>query len=297
MAKLINDTDFISLPLFIKGKVRNVYDLGDKLLIIVTDRISAFDVVFPNLIPNKGRVLNSISEFWFNYTRDIVGNHMVTTNVEEYPAGLAQFKDELQGRSMLVKKIEMLPAECIVRGYLEGSGLKEYVKTGSICGIKLPEGMVQAQKLPEPIFTPSTKASEGHDENVSFDVLAAKIGIDMAQKLRDTSLALYNAASKHAESKGLILADTKFEFGLVDGKLVAADEVFTPDSSRYWDMNEYQPGKPQKSFDKQYLRDYLEASKWDKTPPAPELPADVIQKTEAKYIEAYERITGKKLAL
>lgn len=296
LAKLINDTGFIQLPLFIKGKVRNVYDLGDKLLIIVTDRISAFDVVFPNLIPNKGRVLNSISEFWFNYTEDVVGNHMITTDVSLYPEGLSQFGEELEGRSMLVKKVKMAEAECIVRGYLEGSGLKDYMKTGSICGIKLPAGLKQAQKLPEPIFTPSTKASEGHDENVSFGELADRIGTELAQKLRDTSIALYNKASKYAESKGLILADTKFEFGIINSELVVADEMFTPDSSRYWDMNEYEPGRPQKSFDKQYLRDYLESVTWDKKPPAPELPEEVIRKTEGKYLEAYERITGKKLA-
>jgi phosphoribosylaminoimidazole-succinocarboxamide synthase len=295
MKKLINDTGFINLPLYIKGKVRNVYDLEDKLLIIVTDRISAFDVVFPNLIPNKGRVLNSISEFWFNYTRDIIGNHMITTDVSKYPSGLSQFKEELQGRSMLVKKVKMVDAECIVRGYLEGSGLKEYNKTGSVCGIKLPEGLKQCEKLPEPIFTPSTKAQEGHDENVTFEELSNRIGRELAEKLRDVSIALYNKASKHAESRGLILADTKFEFGIIDGELVVADEMFTPDSSRFWSIDEYEPGRPQKSFDKQFVREYLEAIKWNKQPPAPELPEDVIKKTEAKYIEAYERITGKKL--
>ncbi|HHW47380.1 MAG TPA: phosphoribosylaminoimidazolesuccinocarboxamide synthase [Clostridiaceae bacterium] len=295
MAKLINDTDFIKLPLFIKGKVRNVYDLGDKLLIVVTDRISAFDVVFPNLIPNKGKVLNSISEFWFNYTKDIVDNHMITTDVSQYPEGLSQFREELQGRSMLVKKVKMVEAECIVRGYLEGSGLKEYMKSGSICGVKLPAGLKQADKLPEPIFTPTTKATEGHDESVTFEELVNRIGAELANKLRDTSMALYKKASEYAESKGLILADTKFEFGMIDGKLIVADELFTPDSSRYWDMAEYEPGRPQKSFDKQFVREYLESIGWDKTPPAPELPEDVVAKTEAKYIEAYERITGRKL--
>lgn len=292
---LINDTDFIDLPLFIKGKVRNVYDLGDKLLIVVTDRISAFDVIFPNLIPNKGKVLNSIAEFWFDYMKDIIGNHVITTDVSQYPAGLSKFKEELQGRSMLVKKIQMVEAECIVRGYLEGSGLKEYQKTGSICGIKLPVGMKQAEKLPEPIFTPSTKASEGHDENVSFEELSNKIGNDLAIKLKEASIALYNKGSAYAESKGLILADTKFEFGLIDGKLVIADEIFTPDSSRFWDGKDYEAGRPQKSFDKQYLREYLESSSWDKTPPAPVLPEEVVEKTATKYIEACERITGKKL--
>lgn len=295
MAKLINDTDFINLPLFIKGKVRNVYDLQDKLLIVVTDRISAFDVVFPNLIPNKGVVLNRISEFWFNYTSDIIGNHMITTDVSSYPAGLSKFEEELSGRSMLVKKVKMLPVECIVRGYLEGSGLKEYRKTGSICGIKLPEGLRQCDKLPEPIFTPTTKAQEGHDENVTFDELADKIGRELAEKLKEVSIALYKKASAYAEERGLILADTKFEFGLDDGRLVAADEMFTPDSSRFWSMDEYEPGRPQKSFDKQFVREYLESINWNKQPPAPELPEDVIKKTELKYIEAYERITGKKL--
>lgn len=292
---LINDTDFIKLPLHIKGKVRNVYDLGDKLLIVVTDRISAFDVVFPNLIPNKGKVLNSISEFWFDYTKDIIDNHVITTDVSQYPEGLSQFKEELQGRSMLVKKIKMVEAECIVRGYLEGSGLKDYKETGSICGIKLPEGLKQGDKLPEPIFTPSTKASEGHDQNVSFEELCKVIGTDLANQLKEVSIALYKKASQYAESKGIILADTKFEFGIADGKLVVGDEMFTPDSSRFWDMKEYEPGRPQKSFDKQFLREYLESITWDKKPPAPELPEDVIRNTELKYIEAYERLTGKKL--
>lgn len=292
---LINDTDFINLPLLIKGKVRNVYDLGDSLLIVVTDRISAFDVVFPNLIPQKGEVLNSISEFWFDFTKDIIPNHVITTNVKEYPGELSKYERELQGRSMLVKKMEMLPAECIVRGYLEGSGLKEYNKTGEICGIKLPEGLKQGDKLPEPIFTPSTKAQEGHDINVSFEYLANEIGLEMAQKLRDVSIALYKKASEYALTKGIILADTKFEFGTINGELVIGDEMFTPDSSRFWDAKEYEPGKPQKSFDKQYLRDYLEAIKWDKQPPAPSLPEEIVEKTRAKYVQALETITGKSL--
>lgn len=292
---LINDTDFIDRPLYIKGKVRNVYDLTDKLLIVVTDRISAFDVVFPNLIPNKGKVLNSISEFWFNYTADIIGNHMITTDVSQYPDGLSKYVEELQGRSMLVHKVKMADAECIVRGYLEGSGLKEYNATGSICGIKLPEGLKQGDKLPEPIFTPSTKESEGHDENVTFEVLVDRIGLELASRLRDASISLYKAASCYAESKGIILADTKFEFGMLDGQLVLADEAFTPDSSRFWEMADYQPGKAQKSFDKQFVREYLEAIQWNKQPPAPELPEQVIKSTEARYVEAYERITGKKL--
>ncbi len=291
---LINDTDFIKLPLFIKGKVRNVYDLGNELLIVVTDRISAFDVVFSELIPNKGKVLNSISAFWFDYTKDVIGNHVITTDVSKYPEGLSKFKEELEGRSMLVKKVEMVPAECIVRGYLEGSGLKEYQQTGEICGIKLPAGLRQGDRLPEPIFTPSTKESEGHDVNVSFETLCEKIGTELAHKLKEASISLYRKASLHAESKGLILADTKFEFGMFQGELVVGDEMFTPDSSRFWAMDEYEPGKAQKSFDKQYLREYLESLDWDKQPPAPALPQEVITKTEAKYVEAFERITGRK---
>lgn len=295
MSKLVGDIDFINAPLIIKGKVRNVYDLGESVLIVVSDRISAFDVVFGDLIPNKGKVLNSISEFWFNYTKDVLPNHMITTDVSKYPGELSSMTEELSGRSMLVKKIEMIEAECIVRGYLEGSGLKEYQNTGEICGIKLPQGLRQGDKLPEPIFTPSTKAKEGHDENVSFEVLAEKIGIDLATKLKEASIALYKKASAFAESKGIILADTKFEFGLLNGELVVGDEVFTPDSSRFWEASEYQPGRAQKSFDKQFLRDYLESIKWDKKPPAPKLPEEVIKNTEAKYIEAYEKLTEKKL--
>ncbi|HHY65351.1 MAG TPA: phosphoribosylaminoimidazolesuccinocarboxamide synthase [Clostridiaceae bacterium] len=292
---LIRDTNFIDLPVFVKGKVRDVYEVGkDMLLMIVTDRISAFDVVFDDLIPDKGRVLNGISEFWFNYCKDIIGNHVVTTDVSEYPMGLSKFREQLEGRSMLVKRVEMVEAECIVRGYLEGSGLKDYMATGEISGVKLPPGMKQADRLPEPIFTPSTKAREGHDINVSFEYVVEKIGADLAYQLRDKSIALYKKASEYAIGKGIILADTKFEFGILDGELVVADEMFTPDSSRFWELSEYEPGRPQKSFDKQYLRDYLENLGWDKRPPAPRLPQEVIEKTRAKYIEAYERITGKK---
>jgi len=292
---LINDTSFIDLPLYIKGKVRNVYNLGDKLLIVVTDRISAFDVVFPTLIPNKGKVLNRMSEFWYGFTSDVIGNHMVSTDVSRYPAGLSCFREELQGRSMLVEKVGMVEVECVVRGYLEGSGLKEYMAAGSICGIKLPAGLKQCQKLPEPVFTPTTKAKKGHDESVTFETLADRIGEDTAAKLRDKSIALYMKASGHAESRGIILADTKFEFGINSGEMILADEAFTPDSSRFWDAAGYEPGRPQKSFDKQFVREYLESLKWDKKPPAPELPDYIVRKTEAKYIEAYERITGKKL--
>ncbi|MDD4188617.1 MAG: phosphoribosylaminoimidazolesuccinocarboxamide synthase [Eubacteriales bacterium] len=294
MAKLINDTDFIPFPIFIKGKVRNVYDLGNMLLVVSSDRISAFDVVFSELIPNKGSVLNGISAFWFDFTEDIAGNHMITADFTKFPAELANYEDELEGRSMLVKKLQMVEAECVIRGYLEGSGLKDYKKTGEVSGIKLPKGLKQADKLSEPIFTPSTKAKSGHDEAVSFCELKNKIGAELANKLRDTSISLYNKASVHAESKGLILADTKLEFGIENGELVVADEMFTPDSSRFWQKNEYEPGRAQKSFDKQYLREYLETLDWDKTPPAPALPDEIIKKTGEKYIEAFERITGRK---
>lgn len=292
---LLNDTSFIKLPLFIKGKVRDVYDLGESLLIVVTDRISAFDVVFDELIPDKGIVLNSIAAFWFDYTKSVVPNHVVSTNPAEYPQGLSAYAEELAGRSMLVKKIEMLPAECIVRGYLEGSALKEYQQTGTVSGIKLPAGLQQGDKLPEPMFTPSTKAESGHDINITFDELVDIIGSNMAVQLRDKSLELYSYAAKYAESVGIILADTKFEFGISDGRLVVADEIFTPDSSRFWEKSEWKPGRAQKSFDKQYLREWLETLDWDKNPPAPALPQDIIEKTSAKYIEAYERLTGKAL--
>ena len=292
---LIKDTDFIDMPVFIKGKVRNVYDLGDSLLMIVTDRISAFDVVFDELIPDKGKVLSSISAFWFDFTKDIIPNHVITTDPKEYPMGLDKYEEELKGRSMLVKKVKMFPAECIVRGYLEGSALKEYKKSGTVGGIKMPEGMRQGDKLPEPLFTPSTKEEEGHDINITYEQLIEKLGEEDAKALRDASIALYNKVSEYALTKGLILADTKFEFGKIDGKLVVADEMFTPDSSRFWDLADYEPGRAQKSFDKQYLREWLETLDWDKTYPAPTLPDEIISKTAEKYRECYSRLTGKEI--
>ena len=291
---LLKDTNFIDLPVFVKGKVRDVYEVGsDKLLMIVTDRISAFDVVFDELIPNKGRVLNGISTFWFEYCKDIIGNHVITTDVAEYPMGLSKFKAELEGRSMLVHRVDMIPAECIVRGYLEGSGLKDYRATGEVCGIPLPAGLRQADRLPEPLFTPSTKASEGHDMNVSYAFIKEQIGEKLASELREKTIALYRKAAAYAETRGILLADTKFEFGMLDGKMVIADEMFTPDSSRFWELADYEPGRAQKSFDKQFLREYLETLDWNKQYPAPKLPADVIARTSAKYVEAYERLTGK----
>lgn len=296
MSQMLNDTSFIPLPLFIRGKVRNVYDLGDTLLIVVTDRISAFDVVFDELIPDKGTVLNSIAAFWFDYTKDVIPNHVISTDPADYPAGLSAFKEQLNGRSMWVKKVQMLPAECIVRGYLEGSALKEYRQSGTVSGVTMPADMQQGDRLPKPMFTPSTKAEEGHDINITIAELGKLIGSAMATKLEEKSLALYEKAAAYAESRGIILADTKFEFGLLDGHLVVADEIFTPDSSRFWETSDYEPGRAQKSFDKQYLREWLETLDWDKTPPAPALPAEVIARTAAKYREAYERLTGKTLA-
>lgn len=296
MEKTLMNTDFIDRPLFMKGKVRDIYDLGENLLIVVTDRVSAFDVVFNEGIPGKGKVLNSIAAFWFDYTSDIVKNHVVSTDPEDYPEGLSRYKEQLEGRSMMVKKIEMLPAECIVRGYLEGSALKEYRKESKVSGIVLPEGLKQADELPEPIFTPSTKATEGHDINISYDELCEIIGEEKAARVKTASLDLYKKAADYAKEKGIILADTKFEFGEIDGELVVADEIFTPDSSRFWDMEEYEPGRPQKSFDKQYLREWLETLDWDKTYPPPKLPSEIIERTAAKYIDAYERLTGNKFS-
>jgi len=263
---------------------------------VVTDRISAFDVVFDELIPDKGKVLSSISAFWFDFTKDIIPNHVITTDPVEYPMGLSAYAEELKGRSMLVKKVNMLPVECIVRGYLEGSALKEYKAEGTVGGIKMPEGMKQGDKLPAPMVTPSTKEESGHDINITFLQLEDLIGKEDAKQLADAALALYEKASAYALSKGIILADTKFEFGKIDGKLVIADEMFTPDSSRFWDLADYEPGRAQKSFDKQYLREWLETLDWDKSYPAPQLPAEVIEKTAAKYREAYSLITGKELA-
>lgn len=281
-----------SAPLLSSGKVRDLYDAGDKLLIVVTDRVSAFDVVFDQLIPDKGAVLNSISAFWFRKLASIIPNHMVSTTPTEYPAPFNAYTDDLARRSMLVNKLEMVEAECIVRGYLEGSALKSYRADGTINGMKMPAGLRQGDKLPEPIFTPSTKAASGHDENISVAELKNRIGAQTAEALEEASLKLFTEASEYAESRGIILADTKFEFGYLDGVLHLADEAFTPDSSRFWDAETWEPGHAQASFDKQYLREWLETLDWDKSYPAPELPADVIANTAARYREAYERLTG-----
>lgn len=284
------------LPLVARGKVRDVYAAGpDKLLMIATDRISAFDCVLPNPIPGKGRVLTQISLFWFDFLKDVVPNHLITACVDEYPAELHPYRDELEGRSMLVHKARMIGIECVARGFLAGSGWKEYRAHGTVCGIPLPPGLDECSRLPEPLFTPAYKAQTGHDENITFDQAAAIAGAGTATRLRDLTLAIYRKAAAYAESRGILLADTKFEFGWLGGELILGDEVLTPDSSRFWPGDQYRPGRPQPSFDKQYVRDYLETLDWNKQPPAPVLPKEVVLKTAEKYHDAYRRLTGKSL--
>ncbi len=277
------------------GKVREVFDLGDSFLLVASDRISAFDVIMPNGIPHKGAVLTQISHFWFEKFSSLVPNHLLAGANDPLPKNLQPFTDKLAKRSMIVKKAKPLAIECIVRGYLSGSGLKEYKKSQTVCGIKLPAGLVDSSELPEPIFTPSTKAEEGHDENINFEQACKIVGTELATQARDLSLMIYKAGRDYAKQRGIIIADTKFEFGLFDGKLILIDEVLTPDSSRFWPADQYAPGRGQPSFDKQFVRDYLETLTWDKTPPGPKLPEDVVAKTSAKYLEAYEKLTGKKL--
>jgi phosphoribosylaminoimidazole-succinocarboxamide synthase len=279
-----------------QGKVRDIYDLGDTLLLVATDRMSAFDVVMNEPIPDKGRILTQLSAFWFRHLADLTPNHLISLEVAGFPAACQPFRDVLQGRTMLVRKCRPLPVECIVRGYLSGSGWAEYQQTGAIGGLALPAGLVESQKLPEPIFTPSTKAELGtHDENISFASMADKIGAKLAAQVRDLSLAIYGRALAWAEPRGVIIADTKFEFGLADNQLLLIDEVLTPDSSRFWPQEDYKPGGPQKSYDKQYLRDYLESLGWNKKPPPPPLPADVIANTRTRYLQALKTLTGEEL--
>ena len=295
-SNVVSKTEFKTLNLKGRGKVRDIYDLGDKLLIVTSDRISAFDVVMPNPIPDKGRVLTQLSKFWFDLTKEIVSNHVISTEVKDYPKECQPYEKMLEGRSMLVVKTEVLPIECVIRGYLSGSGWEEYRKTCEVCGIPLPRGLMESSKLNEPIFTPATKAEMGlHDENINFDRMENIVGEELARKVKAVSLAIYNKARDFADQKGIIIADTKMEFGVKDGKLILIDELLTPDSSRFWPKDEYQSGGPQKSFDKQFLRDYLLSIKWNKTPPAPELPEEVILKTREKYLEAYRRLVGKPL--
>ncbi len=276
-----------------QGKVRDIYEAGeDRLLLVASDRISAFDVVLPTPITDKGRVLTGLSLFWFERTKDVVANHLLSTDVDDFPEAFREHREELAGRSMLVKRAEVVPIECVARGYLSGSGWKEYRQTGEVCGVKLPDGLVESDRLPEPIFTPATKAATGHDENISLARASELIGEGLAQKLKEVTLALYGFAADLARERGVILADTKFEFGFAVGELILVDEVFTPDSSRFWPADRYTPGGPQPSFDKQYVRDWLDRSGWDHEPPAPELPAEVVGQTAVRYREAYERITG-----
>jgi len=278
-----------------QGKVRDIYDLGDKLLIVATDRISAFDVVMANGIPYKGIVLTQISRFWFDFLTGQVEHHLISDDLESFPEPFCNYSEQLAGRSMLVRKVDVLPIECVVRGYLAGSGWKEYQATQSVCGVKLPGGLKKCEKLPEPVFTPATKAERGtHDENISFQQCVDMIGQEQARYVRDKSIEIFKRASSYAESRGIILADTKFEWGIIDGKIILIDEVLTPDSSRFWPADKYEVGRDQESFDKQFVRNFLESINFDKSGPGVELPEDIVAKTSDKYIEAYERLTGKK---
>jgi phosphoribosylaminoimidazole-succinocarboxamide synthase len=289
-------TDFPELELHASGKVRDVYRLGsDQLLFVATDRISAFDYVLATGIPHKGRVLTQISLFWFEFLREVVPNHLVTADVGSYPTSLRAHADQLRGRSMLVMRAEMVPVECVVRGYISGSAWKEYKATGKVCGIELPKGLKESDKLPEPIFTPSTKATTGHDENIPFEEMVRVVGQERSEKLRDLTLKIYTKAADYARTRGIIIADTKFEFGITSKGITLADEVLTPDSSRFWPADKYQPGRAQDSYDKQYVRDYLEEIRWNKQPPAPALPPEVARKTSQKYVEAYHQLTGREL--
>ena len=291
--KVLRETQFAGLSPSARGKVRDIYDLSDKLLIVATDRLSAFDVILPTPIPDKGRVLTQLSLFWFDLLKDVIPNHVL--NATEFPAPFDKFRDDLAGRSMLVRKTKPLPIECVVRGYVSGSGWKDYRTTGKICGILLPNGLLESGRLPEPIFTPATKAISGHDENIPFEQAEKMVGKELAAKVRAVSMELYRRASAHAEPRGIILADTKFEFGLLNDELVWIDEALTPDSSRFWPAAHYSPGGPQASFDKQFVRDYLERMRWPKTPPRPELPPEVVDATREKYREAYRILTSREL--
>jgi phosphoribosylaminoimidazole-succinocarboxamide synthase len=294
--KVLLQTDFPELEMYASGKVRDIYRVDNEhLLFVATDRISAFDYVLASGIPDKGRVLTQLSLFWFDFLKDVIPNHLTTANVDEYPAPLKNYRDDLRGRSMLVVKADMVSVECVARGYLSGSGWKEYQKTGKVCGISLPSGLRESDKLPEPIFTPATKAVSGHDENISFEEMVKIVGPELSAKLRDLTLGIYTKAADYALTRGIIIADTKFEFGQTAKGLILADEVLTPDSSRFWPADTYKPGGSVQSYDKQYVRDYLESIKWDKKPPAPGLPPEVQANTSAKYVEAYRQLTGKEL--
>jgi phosphoribosylaminoimidazole-succinocarboxamide synthase len=291
--KVLWESQFVGLTPSARGKVRDIYDLGDKLLIVATDRLSAFDVILPTPIPDKGRVLTQLSLLWFGLLKDVIHNHVLSAT--DFPAPFDKFRDDLAGRSMVVRKSKPLPIECVVRGYVSGSGWKDYRVTGKICGIALPTGLRESDRLPEPIFTPATKVASGHDENISFNQAASLIGKDLAERVRAVSLELYRRAAAYAEPRGVILADTKFEFGLLNNELIWIDEALTPDSSRFWSAAQYNPGGPQPSFDKQFVRDYLERMQWPKTPPGPELPPEIVTATRAKYREAFRILAGHEL--
>jgi phosphoribosylaminoimidazole-succinocarboxamide synthase len=292
---VILETDLAGVERHGRGKVRDVYRVNDRLLIVATDRISAFDFILPTGIPDKGKVLTQLSIFWFDFLRDLTPTHFLSAQVDDYPQPLPGFRDQLAGRSMLVKRANMIEIECVARGYISGSGWKEYRQNGTVCGIRLPAGLRESDKLPEPIFTPATKAQTGHDENVSFEYVASLIGEPLAGRLRDLTLNIYTTAARYAETRGIIIADTKFEFGFVGEELVLGDEVLTPDSSRFWPAESYKPGGPQFSFDKQFVRDYLESIHWNKQPPAPPLPEEVVARTSEKYRQAYSILTGREL--
>ena len=293
METVILNVELPGVKLFKKGKVRNVFDLGDRLLLVASDRISAFDSVMPNGIPDKGKILTQISLFWFNFTKNIINNHVIEADVGKFPPLLKPYKDLLAGRSIIGKKAELIPVECVVRGYLSGSGWKDYQRSQSICGIKLPAGLKESQKLPEPIFTPTTKAEQGHDLNITQKEVEARLGKETADFIKNKTIEIYKKCAEYADKKGIIIADTKFEFGFVGNEIVIIDEMLTPDSSRFWPKELYKVGQPQPSYDKQFVRDYLESIKWDKEPPAPPLPAQVVEKTREKYMEAYKKLTGK----
>ena len=293
--QVILETNLPGVDLHSRGKVRDVYRVDDRLLIVATDRLSAFDCVLPTGIADKGRVLTQLSVFWFDFLKTVTPTHFLSASLDDYPAPLRAFRDQLEGRSMLVKRAEMVQIECVARGYLAGSGWKEYRETGAVCGIRLPSGLRESDRLPEAIFTPATKAQTGHDENISFERMVSITGASLAQRLRDLTLEIYTRASEYGRSRGILIADTKFEFGMVDGELILGDEVLTPDSSRFWPLDEYQPGRSQNSYDKQYVRDYLESIHWNKQPPAPPLPAETTRKTSEKYREAYRLLTGRPL--
>jgi len=293
LSKVVVNTD-LPIDVVNKGKVRDIYEIDDNLLLVVTDRISAFDYVLPNPIPSKGVCLNQLSKFWFEYTKDIVPNHMISTELDDFPEVLQDYSEQLEYRSMLVKKTKVIPIECIVRGYISGSAWKSYKKDGTVCGIKLPSGLQESDQFDEPLFTPSTKAETGHDINISFEKMKELVGGGVAEQLEEFSLNLYKTASEYARKRGIIIADTKFEFGLLNAEIILIDEVLTPDSSRFWPADKYEPGKPQSSFDKQFVRDYLNSTGWDKNSVPPELPDKVIKETQRKYQDAYEKITEKK---